>query len=227
MVATPGPQTLQTKEDTRPGGGEGQTWASRPPALLYVLPPRTVKDLDSQKFLHGLTALSLHCLGVPSPTSVGLLDTDPKSNGDGPSLSRPTQSPLSAGHKGPTQAAALHSPAQASTGRSVPGASTPLPGPAWGEALTRFLPARCQRVWPDFKPQVQAQTLMLYTTPCNQPPFLERKEKSRLSCSNESSEHRHLSAGAPSTPSRHWESGFGCSTETPLFHKSSPFLPQT
>ena len=140
------------------GWGWGQTWVSGLPALLHVLPPRTTKDLGLQ-FLHGL---SPSLPWGPQP-SAGLLGTDCRPTGGkggtgrGPPLSlmpRPHTEPIVSGHKGPTQAAALHSWAPSLHGEACARGVQP---PAWASSEWgphSFPPQRCQSVWPGFKPQI-------------------------------------------------------------------------
>ena len=79
--------------------------------------------------------------------SVGLLDRDSKSTGGKggpglgpPSCPAPTQSPLSLDTRDQLRPLLSIHGHPASVGRPVPGASSRLPGPAWGGALARFLP---------------------------------------------------------------------------------------
>lgn len=180
-MAKPGPQTLQTKEDLRLGVG-GRSGPQAPPALLHVMPPRTTKDLGLQ-FLHGL----FPSLPRGPQLSAELLDRDCKSTGGkgaqgrAPLMPRPHTEPIVSGHKGPTQAAALHSWAPSLHGEACARGVQP---PAWASSEwgpRSFPPQRCQSVWPGFKPQIQAQILVLYTNPQNEPPLLQRKESSPLS----------------------------------------------
>lgn len=148
-------------------GGGGQTWVSGPPALLHVLPPRTMKDLGLQSF----TVFPLHCPGAPSPLLGCLTQTAGPLGGRGAQGGGP---PLS--HAPPPHTAHCLWTQGTKSGRCSPftGTQPPRGGLCQGRPAARpgqlgvgpsFPPQRCQSVWPGFKPQIQAQTLVLYTNP--------------------------------------------------------------
>lgn len=154
-------------------GGGGQTWASGPQPCFM----RCLQDHEGPGFAVPSLPWGPQCYA-------GLLDTDCKSTGGkGPPMPRPHTEPIVSEHKGPTQATALHSWA---TGLHGEACARGIQPPAWASlewGPRSFPPQGRQSVWPSFKPQIQAQTLVLYTNPRNQPPLLQRKEESPLSWS--------------------------------------------
>lgn len=124
-------------------GGGGQTWVSGPPALLHVLPPRTMKDLG----LQSCTVFPLHCPGAPSPLLGCLTQTAGPLGGRGAQGGGP---PLS--HAPPPHRAHCLWTQGTKSGRCSPFTGTSLHGEACARGVQP--PARASSEWgPHFLPK--------------------------------------------------------------------------
>lgn len=166
MVAKPGPQTVQTKEDMRLGmGGRPGPQAPQPCFM------RCLQDHEGPGF-------AAPSLPWGPQRYAGLLDTDCKSTGGkGPPVScpAPTQSPLSLNTRDQLRPLLSIHGQPASMGRPVPGASSRPPGQAWSGALARFLPKDARVCGPALNHRYRLRPWCFIQTPEISPHFYRER----------------------------------------------------